>query len=283
MGLHFRLFIVLCLLGLSSAAQDTLPRFSIVNRGKDRIIISWTNPFGAQIKQLSIQRSFDSLRNFKTILTLPDPTVPQNGYVDSKATNDHMYYRLYILLDSGNYSFSRSKRPVTDNSIAVVTQPTGVQSRGIIPLESINKAGEHMDRIIYVKKYDTLIGGIPESNLKRFRDSINFTTKDTIYMKSPDTILVRVFVPKELYRPSRFVFTEKDGNIRIALPDARKRKYTLKFFEEDLTEAFEVNQITETVLFLDKSNFHHSGWFSFELYEDGKLKERHKLYVPKDF
>jgi hypothetical protein len=283
MGLNFRLLIVFSLLGLTSAAQDTLPRFSIVNRGRERIIISWTNPYGAQIKQLSVQRSFDSLKNFKTILTLPDPTVPQNGYVDTKATNDHMYYRLYILLDSGRYSFSRSRRPVTDNSIAVVTQPTGAQSRGVIPLENISKAGEHIDRIIYVKKQDTLIGGIPESNLKRFRDSINFTTKDTIYMRSADTILVRVFIPKELYRPSRFVFTEKDGNIRIALPDAHKRKYSLKFFEEDLTEAFEVKQINETVLFLDKSNFHHSGWFSFELYEDGKLKERHKLFVPKDF
>jgi hypothetical protein len=283
MGLNFRLFIVLCLLGLSSAAQDTLPRFSIVNRGKERIIISWTNPYGAQIKQVSIQRSFDSLKNFKTILTVPDPTVPQNGYVDAKATNDHMYYRLYILLDSGRYSFSRSKRPVTDNSVAVVTQPTGTTSRGVIPIDSLSKQAEKIERIIYVKKHDTLIGGIPESNLKRFRDSINFTTKDTIYMKSPDTAVVRVFIPKELYRPSRFVFTEKDGNIRIALPDAGRHKYTIKFFEEDLSEAFEVKQISETVLFLDKSNFHHSGWFSFELYEDGKLKERHKLFVPKDF
>src|SRR5689334_12415066 len=105
MALKFSLFSIILFTFLSSAAQDTLPRFSIVNRGKDRIIISWTNPYGQQIKQLSIQRSFDSLRNFKTILTVPDPTVPQNGYVDTKATNDHMFYRLYILLDSGRYSF----------------------------------------------------------------------------------------------------------------------------------------------------------------------------------
>ena len=102
-------------------------------------------------------------------------------------------------------------------------------------------------------------------------------------MKTPDTILVKVFTQRELYRPSKFVFTEKDGNIRIALPDAGRHKYSLKFFEEDLTEAFEIKQINETVLFLDKSNFLHAGWFSFELYENGKLKEKHRLFIPKDF
>ena len=108
MCLKFRLFIVLSLIGFSAAAQDTLPQFTIINRGNERIVISWTNPYGTRIKQLSIQRSFDSLRNFRTILTVPDATVPQNGYVDTKATNDHMFYRLYILLDSGRYSFSIS-------------------------------------------------------------------------------------------------------------------------------------------------------------------------------
>jgi hypothetical protein len=282
MCLKFRLFIVLSLIGFSAAAQDTLPRFTIINRGNERIVISWTNPYGERIKQLSIQRSFDSLKNFRTILTVPDATVPQNGYVDTKATNDHMFYRLYILLDSGRYSFSRSKRPVAGNLVPETTMPVTTASKGIIPVEKL-PAAEAAERIIYVKKNDVIVGGISESNLKRFRDSINYSTKDTIFMKTPDTILVKVFTQRELYRPSKFVFTEKDGNIRIALPDAGRYKYSLKFFEEDLTEAFEIKQINETVLFLDKSNFLHSGWFSFELYENGKLKEKHRLYIPKEF
>jgi hypothetical protein len=79
------------------------------------------------------------------------------------------------------------------------------------------------------------------------------------------------------------VYTEKDGNIRIALPEAPKKKYAIKFFEEDDTEAFQIKQVTDSVIILDKANFLHSGWFNFELYEDGKLKERHKLFVPKNF
>ena len=283
MSLKLSLIPAVIFLSLAAGAQDTLPKFSIVNRGQDRIIISWSNPFGAQIRQLSIQRSFDSLKNFKSILTVPDPTVPQNGYVDTKATNDHMFYRLYMLLDSGKYMFSRSRRPVHDNSVPVVTITKETVTRGVIPIDTLNKVRERFERIIYVKRRDTLLGGIPESSLRRFRDSINFTTRDTIFMKSPDTLVVRVFVPKDFYRPSRYIFTERDGNIRIALPDAQTHKYSLKFFEEDLTELFEIKNITETVLFLDKSNFMHAGWFNFELYENGKLKEKHKLYVPKAF
>ncbi|HSC36537.1 MAG TPA: hypothetical protein VLD19_01650, partial [Chitinophagaceae bacterium] len=84
---------------LTTVAQDTLPKFTLVNKGNGRIIISWTSPYKSSVHQLSIQRSFDSTRNFKTILTLPDPTVPQNGYVDTKAPTEHMFYRLFILLD----------------------------------------------------------------------------------------------------------------------------------------------------------------------------------------
>ena len=92
-------------------AQDTLPKFSVNNAGNNRIIIGWINNF-ENVRQISIQRSFDSLTGYKTILTVADPATPQNGYADMKATNDHMFYRLYILLDKGVYLFSEAKKPV---------------------------------------------------------------------------------------------------------------------------------------------------------------------------
>ena len=286
MALKLVLFPVFILFCLGVAAQDTLPNFSAINRGKGRIIISWTNIYGRNIKQLSIQRSFDSLRNFKSILTLPDPTVPQNGYVDNNAINDHMFYRLYILLDGGKYLFSPAQRPILFPPATGTYIPQKTEPKGIITLDKLEKDSiieNKIERIIFVKKRDTLVGGIPESSLKRFRDSINFTTRDTIFMKTSDTLVVKTFIPKEFYRPSKYVFTEKDGNIKIALPDAGLRKYAIKFFETDQSEAFEIKHISDTLIILDKTNFVHSGWFNFELYEDGKLKEKHRLYVPKDF
>ena len=56
----------------------------------------------------------------------------------------------------------------------------------------------------------------------------------------------------------------------------------MKFFEEDGTPAFDINKITEPYLTLEKVNFTHAGLFNFELYDDGKLIEKHKVYVPKD-
>ena len=97
-------------------AQDTLPKFSVKNLGSNRIVIGWVNHFET-VKQISIQRSFDSTRNFKTILTVADPTLPENGFTDTRANHDQMFYRLYIMMDQGTYIFSASKRPVKDTLV----------------------------------------------------------------------------------------------------------------------------------------------------------------------
>jgi hypothetical protein len=290
MSRFFSVLTALLFLSYLVAAQDTLPDFSVINRGNDRIIISWTNPFGNKVRQLSIQRSFDSLKNFKTILTVPDPTIPQNGYVDSKAATEHMFYRLYILKDSGKYVFSVTKRPKTDTGTVQSNLFNSLSSGGPAVItkfkdltELKKEALKSNERIIFIKSREVLLGAIIESNLKRFRDSVNFTTRDTLFMKTADTIVIRPFVAKEIYRPSKYVFTEKDGNIRILLTDAGSKKYSLKFFEEDHTEIFEIKHISDPLVIMDKTNFIHSGWFLFELYEDGKLREKHKFYVPRDF
>ncbi len=286
------LFLIITLISVSlgTLAQDTLPDFSVINPGNDRIIISWTNPYANTIRQLSIQRSFDSLRNYKTILTLPDPTVAQNGYVDSKATTNNMFYRLYILRDSGKFIFSVSKRPVLDTAGNRADLKDGTlenQPSQIVVMNKVKQLKEEArqknERVIFIKSKDLLLGALPESSLKHFKDSINFLTKDTIFMKTADTLVIKPFVPKEYYRPSKFVYAEKDGNIKIALSEAATKMYSIIFFEEDKTEIFELKRVKDPLVILDKSNFVHAGWFLFELYEDGKLKERHKFYVPKDF
>jgi hypothetical protein len=288
---------------LISHAQDTLPKFTLLNKGSKRISVSWTNPYGNDIKQLSIQRSYDSLRNFKTILTVPDPTVLQNGYLDTKAITDHMYYRVYIQLDSGKYLFSRSKKPLPDSVTIPPPAPNPVQSPYIESSKSINPAlpqasdksnngirlkdlAKPLDvpeKFIYIKRRDSLIGQVSEKNFKKFKDSLVYKTKDTILYNTPDTLVIRAFIPREVYKPSKYVFTEKDGNVRILLPDAGNKKYSLRFLEEDGSTVMEIKHIKEPNLLVDKSNFLHAGWFRFELMEDGQVREKHKLFIPKEF
>src|SRR6476660_6067899 len=96
--------LVVCLFG-----QDSLPNFTVISKGNGRAIISWVNPF-TNVKQISIQRSTDSTKNFKSIMTVADPELPQNGFADTKATGQ-VFYRQFIVKDRGVYMFSRSKRP----------------------------------------------------------------------------------------------------------------------------------------------------------------------------
>jgi hypothetical protein len=97
-------------------AQDSLPDFSVINKGNNRVVISWNNPYKLT-RQISIQRSPDSLTNFKSIVTVPDPMNRQNGFMDTKAPTDKMFYRLYILIDGSNFIFSKSKKPVSENQL----------------------------------------------------------------------------------------------------------------------------------------------------------------------
>lgn len=87
---------------------------------------------------------------------------------------------------------------------------------------------------------------------------------------------------KTWFVPSKRVYTGKDNNVIIALPDAEKKKYSIKFFEEDNSLLFELKKIPEPWLTLDKVNFLHAGLFNFEIYCDGVLMEKHKIYIPKD-
>jgi hypothetical protein len=221
--------------GIVLHAQDTLPNFSVKNAGNNRIIISWSNAF-QNIRQISIQRSFDSLANYKTILTVADPATPQNGYADTKADNSRMFYRIYIMLDKGVYMFSKAKRPVSD---------------------SLHKTD-------FVSRIDK-IGGIDSVSARIPNFTINNGNKPNVFV------------------PSMHVFTYKDGYVRISLPEDENKKYSIKFFEENDSFLFELKDIKERTFRIDKTNFYHAGWFKFELYESGKLIEKYKFYLEKDF
>jgi len=300
----FFVLILMCLGQLS--AQDTLPKFSVTTRGNNRVLISWTNAY-PNVSQISIQRSYDSLKNFKTILTVPDPSNLQNGFVDTKAPTWFMYYRIFIVRDSGKFEFSRSKRPFWDTAkVARPVNPVNGNGNGtkrVIISDTMNKKeadkirerlNEPKDtvtvvekiepeRFFTVKRRDTIVAVISEKNFKAFRDSIVYKTKDTMVFRSIDTIVVKPFVPKEVYKPSIYVFTEKEGNVSISLPEATVKHYSVKFFDDKNNPLFEINKVKESPLILDKANFLRSGWFRFELYEDGKLKEKNKFFIPKDF
>jgi len=257
--------------------NDTLPGFSLKNAGNNRVIIGWVNNYPV-VKQISIQRSFDSLLNYKSILTVPDPMAVQNGYMDVKAVNDHMFYRLYILLENGRYLFSTAKRPVPDTFQYQPLSSKISEQKAFPGIDTFILNGQ----LVVVKTEPGISNGKPV--IVRAKPVVinlgEIQWGDSIAAPNPQYNKTRM----EAFKPSLRVFTNRDGYVRINLPEEEKsKKYSIKFFEDDNTFLFELKEIKEHDFKLDKTNFYHAGWFRFELYENGKLLEKYKFFLEKDF
>lgn len=297
------------LLTLLLRAQDTLPRFSAAARGPGKILISWHNKYPV-VSQISIQRSTDSLKYFTTLITVQDPGLPENGAVDSKADHPNYYYRLFVVLDNGQYFFTHSQRPASltgetpatiaadkadpaeepvtsvpaDNRLLYMTPADDKEKSRFRPPSAIHKSpGLAISNAVFVRKGDTLLGQLSGARIQSFRDSILHHTKDTVVFIDGDTLLIRPFVAKEVYRTSAHVYTGRYGNIHVMLPDAPKKHFAVKFFDENRRLLFELSDIRDPSLIVDKTNFNHSGWFYFELYDGDQLKEKNKFFIPKEF
>ena len=203
-----------------SLAQDTLPKITVTQLGK-KVLVSWNNPF-TNVANISVQRSWDSLKYFKTIGSLLDVSPGINGFADpNDFVPPNQYYRLFISFHGGNYIFTESHRPGKDtlSEIPIIEKPVVVERPG------------------------------------------NY---------------------RNLFIPSPHIFTGKDNNVIISLPDAAHHSYSIRFYRADGSFLFELTKIKENYLTLDKANFLRSGLFIFELYENRIIIERHKFYIPRD-
>jgi hypothetical protein len=345
MRLFFVLFLFSVFILPYAKAQDTLPGFTVSLKSNGKVLISWRNSYPV-INQISIQRSSDSIHNFTTLITVPDPRIPENGFVDSKANGTKMYYRIFILFPNSKYMFTKSRRAVTetaeqpmvvikpavkdkpkskdqkvqampkeikqqvDSQKTVVVKPPEEEEYLILPKidnsriyylmensnlkrPSVNNPGKmkgptiEVEKILVVKRKDSIIMLLAGNQVRRFSDSLVKQTKDTLLFVNSDTLQINPYIevykePKEVYKISPFVFTSKDGNVTISLADYNRKNYFVAFYETDNILVMEVKDIKSPVLIIDKTNFGHAGWFRFELYEDGKLKEKNKLLIPRE-
>ncbi|HRO45811.1 hypothetical protein [Agriterribacter sp.] len=277
MKIVFRVIIFCVLISYSCTvqAQDTLPGFTVANRN-GKVILSWVNDFPV-IKQLSIQRSSDSLKGFKTILTLPDPSSVTNGFLDNNAPDTSSYYKLYILLDDGKYTFSKSQKP--QKYLPAVAKKENMQT---VREEERENTG---NTIIHTKASGSNeadgngAAAIEETSEKSYEVQSAAAASGKKRSDGLKAHTVNAVKP-ETFTPSGFVFTNADGDITIVLPPGKLSSFTIKFYEQNGNTLFQINTIKEHIFTVDKSNFLHAGWFGFELFEDGMLKEKNKVRVP---
>jgi hypothetical protein len=83
-------------------------------------------------------------------------------------------------------------------------------------------------------------------------------------------------------RTTRHIHAEKNCNLVITIPDAMNAKYKIRFFDEENGFLFQVDQITDSLLVMEKSNFLHAGRFRYELYKNDLLVERNSFLIKKE-
>ncbi len=223
-------YLIFYTLSTSSFAQQKPLPFVAVKNVSNKIIVNWTNEYTKPITALNIQRSFDSLKNFKTIGSVLSPQSIENGYIDANAPYNKMYYRVFIAFEGGLYAYSNTARPIKDTS--KFEEITEEQSPWL-------KVNENENALL-----------MPDGR------------------------------PKITY-PSQTIYTLKDNNILIHLLNSNQRNYSVKFYDESNNLLFEIKKVKEDDIIIEKVNFGHTGWFHFELFEDGELIESNKFQILK--
>lgn len=215
---------------------------------------------------------------------MADPTTPQNGFVDNKAPNGLQFYRLYIMLEGGRYLFSVAKKPFNDTNYLqqLTIDPTMLRNLSRDSLLRLKAGLAKIDRPDMGKTtlLDSLL--ILDSLMRASPAVIrlgSFQTGDSASL--PNAVVIKN--RPTAFEPSLYVYTNKDGYVKVNLPEEGNKKYMIRFFEEDNSLIFELKDIKTKNFRIDKANFFHAGWFRFEIYEDGKLLEKHKFYLEKDF
>lgn len=247
------------------SAQEVLPGISVKDfNGK--IIVSWQNAYTVPVTNISIQRSYDSTKNFSSIGTVLNPQNLENGFADDNPPYNKMYYRVFISFEGGSYLFSSTVRPVKDPPI-VKKEPAiaNIEITASTPADSTINSSP--DQTVNIPRF-------PWQN-STLKDSVSkpVSKKDSATFKKESEVITY---------PSQRIYTARENNVVIHLKDAILKKYSVKFYDENDDFLFELTKLREEYLIVEKVNFVHSGWFRFELFENGKLIEKNKLFIGKD-
>lgn len=178
-GIKYFLALSAFLTAITGFSQDTLPKFSVRNVGNKRVIVGWVNNYEL-VKQISIQRSFDSLGIYKTVTSVADPNAKQNGFADTKAPNDHMYYRLFVVQDKGAFFFTTPKKPVLDTVSLTKEEKLEPVAPEVIKTEPPKPVGFVPSSYVFTNKEGYVYINLPDAPEKKYQ--IKFFEEDGSFL-----------------------------------------------------------------------------------------------------
>ncbi len=270
----------------SASAQDTLPAFT-AKEINGKTIIGWNNP-DKELRQLIIQQSKDSLKGYQSIMSMPDPTSFSNGYLVKSSDSIRYFYRIFYVKHNGRYFFTNSKKAIKETlpppkpspptganqPTKVIVSPPILTSTSISPIteaekEVVQEAVNYIEEEVNSKKYERVQLNIPVSKIEDIEKISKFIKKDSL-------------VTENMFQPSAFIYINPGGNLMLILPNPEKKHFSFFVYKEDGALLFNMKNIKESKLLIDRSNFMSSGWFSYELYDGQKPKEKSKFFIPPE-
>jgi len=84
-----------------------------------------------------------------------------------------------------------------------------------------------------------------------------------------------------LRKRRKYVRRERNSDLAIVVPNPRG-KYKIRFFDGQDQFLFEIRQIRDSLLIVEKANFRHAGRFQYEIYKDNALVERSTFIIKTD-
>jgi hypothetical protein len=78
---------------------------------------------------------------------------------------------------------------------------------------------------------------------------------------------------------SGYVRRSANGDLVIMVPQTASGRYKIRFFNERNSLLFEIRQIRDPLLIVEKYNFEHAGQFKYELYRDSLLIEKSNFAI----
>ncbi len=251
-------------------AQAVLPDFTLKNNYGE-ISVLWLNSYPQHVNGISVQRSYDSINNFTSIASVFNPQNTVNGFTDVNPPYNKMYYRLFIGFDTGIYILTESKRPEINNNVdysQLILEINALYEKNIVLQEEKLRKQKEAALIIAAKKAKTA---------SKTRKAIKPVTT-----KPPVIVIEQDIIDEVITYPSKRIYTDKENNIVMKLPNVKANKFTVKFFTEDYKPVFTLKNVTDDYFIIEKVNFKYAGWYVFEIYKNDLLFEENKFYIPKD-
>jgi hypothetical protein len=270
----FKLYFLFTLCSLLTAGslfgQATLPDFTLKNTN-GKISIFWLNDYKKPVKGISVQRSYDSTKNFFSIASILNPQNSVNGFTDSMPPYNKMYYRLFIGFDTGIYLLTPSKRPELNTVIdytRLIQEINALYEKNIRLQEEKIKLQKELAEALAAKNKNKA----PAKNVKN----------KPVVKKPSITEVSEDIISQVITFPSKRIFTDKDNNVIARLFNVKENKYVIRFLTEDYKLLFEIKTPPDDYFVIEKVNFIRAGWYQFEIYKNDFLLEENKFHISKE-